>query len=102
MMHNPRKGNAYIIVAPWKVAGQMPVKAPHSGNNQYKTSMLYMWKPQQIRLHVYFVTESVSVLKRGVGSDGGGADCHLINTAQCPWYGQMYSTGRCTHRQTVL
>ena len=37
-----------------------------------------------------------------VRSDRGGADRHLINTAQRPCYGNMYSTGCCTYRQTVL
>ena len=40
--------------------------------------------------------------KGGVGSDQGGADRHLINTAQYPCYGQMCSMGSCTCRQTVL
>ena len=38
----------------------------------------------------------------GLGSDQGGADRHLINSAQCPCYGQVYSTGSCACRQTVL
>ena len=40
--------------------------------------------------------------EEGVGSDQGGADRHLINKAQCPCYWQMYSTGSCSYRQTVL
>ena len=40
--------------------------------------------------------------EEGEGSDRGRADRHLINPAQCPCYGQMYSTGSCTYRQTVL
>ena len=43
-----------------------------------------------------------SMRGEGVGSNQGRADRHLINTAQCPCYGQMYSTGNCTYRQTVL
>ena len=29
-----------------------------------ETSILYLWKPQQIQLHVYLVTEYVSILNR--------------------------------------
>ena len=35
--------------------------------------------------------------KIGVSSDEGGADRHLNELAQCPSYGQMYSTGSCTY-----
>ena len=40
--------------------------------------------------------------KGAVGSDPGRADRYLINTAQCPRYGQMYFRGSCTYRQTAL
>lgn len=40
--------------------------------------------------------------KMDVGSDQGESDRHLTNTAQCPCCEQIYSTGRCTYRQTVL
>ena len=35
--------------------------------------------------------------KIGVRSYEGGADRHLNELAQCPSYGQMYSTGSCTY-----
>ena len=46
--------------------------------------------------------EEKSKREEGLGSDEGGADRRLINTAQYPCYGQMYSTGSCTYRQTAL
>ena len=36
--------------------------------------------------------------KGDVGSGQDGADGNLMNTAQCPCYGQMYSTGSCAYR----
>ena len=47
-------------------------------------------------------SSSKGTRKGGVGSDQGGADLHLIDTAQCPRYGQMPSTGSCSDRQTAL
>ena len=49
------------------------------------------WGNQDNRAHVY----------RGVMSDRGRADRHLVNAERCPCYGQMHSTGCCTDRQTV-
>ena len=34
-----------------------------------------------------------------VESDQGRNDRHLSDTAQCPCYGQLCSTGSCTYRQ---
>ena len=37
-----------------------------------------------------------------VRRDQSGANRHLISTAQCPCYGQMYFPGSYTYRQTLL
>ena len=40
--------------------------------------------------------------EEGVESDQGRDDRHLNTTAQCPCYGQMYSTFSRIYRQTIL
>ena len=46
--------------------------------------------------------ENIRRGEEGVGRDRGRTIRHLINTAQCPCYGQMYLTGSCTYRRAVL